>query len=114
MVLKQTEMALRPKTLNDPLEEIKGLGSIECGEEARKHFDIAEGYRNLNHGKLMECSLMIVAIEFLGACHMMRPFQLIKDTRLIRHIPQRDQIRSSPLPGSIRGETGRIHSVRLP
>lgn len=53
MVLKQTEMAMRPKTLNDPLEEIKGLESIECGEEARKHFDIAGSYRNLNHGELV-------------------------------------------------------------
>lgn len=92
---------MRPKTLNDPLEEIKGLGSIECGEEARKHFDIADSYRNLNHGKSMDCSLMIVAIGNLGACHMSRSFQLIKDTRLIRHISQRDQIRSSPLPRPI-------------
>jgi hypothetical protein len=34
----------------DPLEVIKGLDTIECGEEARKHFNFAKSYRNLNHG----------------------------------------------------------------
>lgn len=50
MVLKQNEMATRPAATNDPLDHIKSLGNIECGKEAKKHFNIAEGYRNLNHG----------------------------------------------------------------
>jgi hypothetical protein len=32
------------------LEAIKGLDSIECGAEARKHFGLAKSYRNFNHG----------------------------------------------------------------
>lgn len=35
---------------SDILAEIKQLGSIECGEEAAKHFAFADGYKNLNHG----------------------------------------------------------------
>jgi hypothetical protein len=51
MVLTSTEMPVRSAAKGeDPLEDIKRLGSIECGKEARKHFNIAEGYRNLNHG----------------------------------------------------------------
>jgi hypothetical protein len=34
----------------DLLEAIKGLDSIECGAEARKHFGTAKSYRNFNHG----------------------------------------------------------------
>lgn len=43
-------MSIKSAVKEDPLEDIKNLGSIECGEEARKHFNIADGYRNLNHG----------------------------------------------------------------
>jgi hypothetical protein len=50
MVLTSAEMPVRSAVKEDPLEDIKRLGSIECGKEARKHFNIAEGYRNLNHG----------------------------------------------------------------
>lgn len=28
------------------------MGSIECGKEAAKQFTFADGYRNLNHGKI--------------------------------------------------------------
>jgi hypothetical protein len=41
----------------DPLEDVKRLESIECGREALEHFNIAEGYRNLNHG------------EYCSECH---------------------------------------------
>lgn len=34
----------------DLLDAIKSLDTIECGEEARKHFNFAPSYRNLNHG----------------------------------------------------------------
>lgn len=36
----------------DLLDAIKNLDTIECGEEARKHFNFAPSYRNLNHGML--------------------------------------------------------------
>jgi hypothetical protein len=49
MVLTSNEMPVR-SAAKDPLEDIKRLGSIECGKEALEHFNIAEGYRNLNHG----------------------------------------------------------------
>lgn len=34
------------------MEDIKRLGSIECGEKAAKHFSFDNGFRNLNHGML--------------------------------------------------------------
>ena len=34
----------------DLLDAIKSLDTIECGAEARKHFNIAPSYCNLNHG----------------------------------------------------------------
>ena len=34
----------------DLVEAIDGIDSIECGEEARKHFNFGKAYRNLNHG----------------------------------------------------------------
>ncbi|KAL1311483.1 hypothetical protein AAFC00_004424 [Neodothiora populina] len=34
----------------DILAEIRGLGPVQCGAEAAKHFAFADGYRNLNHG----------------------------------------------------------------
>lgn len=36
----------------DLLDAIKNLDTIECGEEARKYFNFAPSYRNLNHGML--------------------------------------------------------------
>ena len=51
MVLKPTTMS--SQTGDDPLEQIKQMDVIECGKEARQHFDFADGYRNLNHG--MSC-----------------------------------------------------------
>lgn len=45
-------MSVKSAAKEDPLEEIKRLESIECGKDALKHFKIAEGYRNLNHGML--------------------------------------------------------------
>lgn len=50
MVLNSTKMPVKSAVEEDPLEDIKRLGSIECGEEALKHFNFAKGYRNLNHG----------------------------------------------------------------
>lgn len=38
----------------DLLQVIKDLDTIECGEEARKHFNFASSYRNLNHGMLID------------------------------------------------------------
>lgn len=36
---------------------INGIDSIECGEEARKHFNFGKTYRNMNHGMLpTDCS----------------------------------------------------------
>jgi hypothetical protein len=32
------------------MDEIRKLASIECGEDAAKHFSFDKGYRNLNHG----------------------------------------------------------------
>jgi hypothetical protein len=32
------------------MDEIRKLASIECGEDAAKHFSFDEGFRNLNHG----------------------------------------------------------------
>jgi len=48
MVLKPKDLASKPS--NDPVEEIKQLDAIQCGQEARKQFAFADGYRNLNHG----------------------------------------------------------------
>ena len=45
-----TELAIRPAKRPDPMDEIRGLKTIECGKEAAKHFALGEGYRNLNHG----------------------------------------------------------------
>lgn len=47
MVLKN----VTPRPKHDPLAAIKRSETIECGTEARKHFAIAEGYHNLNHGR---------------------------------------------------------------
>jgi len=38
------------KNTNDPIDTIRQLQPIECGEDAAKHFGFAKGYRNLNHG----------------------------------------------------------------
>jgi hypothetical protein len=50
MALKTTKMADNSFATADLMDAIKGLDTIECGEEARKHFSIAPSYRNLNHG----------------------------------------------------------------
>lgn len=50
MTLTSTQMPVRSAAKQDPLEDIKRLGSIECGKDALKHFNFAQGYRNLNHG----------------------------------------------------------------
>ena len=50
MALKTTKMADGSFATADLLDAIKGLDAIECGEEARKHFNFAPSYRNLNHG----------------------------------------------------------------
>ena len=55
MVLIRKEM---PAVKEDPLEEIKRIGSIECGKDALKHFNFAEGYRNLNHGMFLQWSVL--------------------------------------------------------
>ena len=47
-------MPFKSAVKEDPLEEIQRLGSIECGKEALEHFNIAEGYRNLNHGMSLQ------------------------------------------------------------
>jgi len=54
MVLNSTKMPFKSAVKEDPLEEIQRLGSIECGKEALEHFNIAEGYRNLNHGMSLQ------------------------------------------------------------
>ena len=41
----------------DLLDAIKNLDTIECGEEARKYFNFAPSYRNLNHGALSTAHL---------------------------------------------------------
>lgn len=50
MATKSTKLADSSFATADLLEVIKGLDDIECGEEARQHFNIAKSYRNLNHG----------------------------------------------------------------
>lgn len=45
-------MADLSATTKDLLDAINGIDSIECGEEARKHFNFGKTYRNLNHGTL--------------------------------------------------------------
>lgn len=45
---------------SDPIEQIRRLPNIECGEEASKHFSFANGYKNLNHGK-HPCSVRSVS-----------------------------------------------------
>jgi hypothetical protein len=47
---KSTKMADNSFATADLSEAIKGLDSIECGAEARKHFPTAKSYRNFNHG----------------------------------------------------------------
>jgi hypothetical protein len=51
MALKTTRTTDSASATADLLEAIKSLDNIECGEEARKHFNFAPSYRNLNHGK---------------------------------------------------------------
>jgi len=50
MALKTTKMAAGSFATADLMDAIKDLDTIECGEEARKHFNFAPSYRNLNHG----------------------------------------------------------------
>jgi hypothetical protein len=50
MALETTRTADSASATADLLEAIKSLDTIECGEEARKHFNFAPSYRNLNHG----------------------------------------------------------------
>ena len=50
MAVKTITMANNALATADLLDAIKNLDTIECGEEARKHFNFAPSYRNLNHG----------------------------------------------------------------
>jgi hypothetical protein len=34
----------------DEYSNLDGINSINCGEDAAKHFLFEDGYRNLNHG----------------------------------------------------------------
>jgi len=52
MALKSTKTADSSFATADLLDAIKDLDTIECGVEARKHFNLAPSYRNLNHGML--------------------------------------------------------------
>ena len=52
MAVKTITMANNALATADLLDAIKNLDTIECGEEARKHFNFAPSYRNLNHGML--------------------------------------------------------------
>jgi len=54
MALKTTQMADGSFATADLMDAIKGLDTIECGEEARKHFNFAPPYRNLNHGMSLQ------------------------------------------------------------
>lgn len=53
MVIKATNAASQDAKHIDPIEDIRKLDTIECGPEARKHFALADSYRNLNHGMTM-------------------------------------------------------------
>ena len=37
-------------TSSNPIEAIRSLPAIECGEDAAKYFAFDKKYRNLNHG----------------------------------------------------------------
>jgi len=52
MALKTTRTTDGSFATADLLDAIESLDTIECGEEARKHFNFAPSYRNLNHGML--------------------------------------------------------------
>lgn len=52
MAVRTTKMADGTFATADLLDAIKKLDTIECGEEARKYFNFAPSYRNLNHGML--------------------------------------------------------------
>jgi hypothetical protein len=104
MAPTSNQMPVRSAAKEDPLEDIRRIGSIECGREALEHFIFAEGYRNLNHGMPLQRDL--TNINPLGS--------YLTSPRRIRHVPQRDQNRPSPPPGSRRGKTRCLHSIRLP
>jgi hypothetical protein len=64
MVLKSTKMADGSFATADLMDAIKGLDTIECGEEARKHFNFAPSYRNLNHGMSFQMVSWSAAYHF--------------------------------------------------
>lgn len=51
----ESELPSRPsgQSLDEVVAGIRGLGSIRCGEEAAKYFAFDKGYRNINHGELL-------------------------------------------------------------
>jgi hypothetical protein len=53
MVIKHTTMTNGVADMS--LDEAGGSGDIECGKEAAKEFNFAEGFRNMNHGIFVCC-----------------------------------------------------------
>lgn len=63
MAQQTTRTADSSSATADLLDAIKSLETIECGEEARKHFNFALSYRNLNHGMF---SLLHIANKMIN------------------------------------------------
>jgi hypothetical protein len=81
MPFASNQMPVRSAAKEDPLEDVKRIGSIECGKDALEHFNFAAGYRNLNHGMSLQRDLTI-SINPLGG--------YITSPRRIRHISHGD------------------------
>lgn len=111
MAQKNTRTADSSSATADLLDAIKSLDNIECGEEARKHFNFASSYRNLNHGMF---SLMHIASKTIDlGLHVLAISQLTSFVRIVRYLSHRSQICPPSLPGPIRRAPRCVHPIHL-